>query len=114
MSKPSPTQKTLALLRKNQYQKIAIVERWNPFAKIRQDLFGIIDVLAVKKGVTLGVQCTSDSHVAERVTKLLESDSLVPLLDAGWTVEVHGWQKKNGKWVCRIVNMKERLHEIHH
>ena len=44
----SPTQRTLKRLReKEEYPLVTIVERWNAFAKIRQDLFGIIDILAI-------------------------------------------------------------------
>lgn len=60
----SPTQRSLAVLRERGY--IAqVVERWNPFARIRQDLFGVVDVLAVGNGETIAVQCTSGANVAE-------------------------------------------------
>jgi hypothetical protein len=35
----TPTQRSLAYLRAEGWQ-VAIVERWNPHARIRQDLFG--------------------------------------------------------------------------
>lgn len=55
----SPTQRTIREL-KNQGRKCAIVEKWNAYAGplgIRQDLFGIIDVIALdpQRGV-VGVQ----------------------------------------------------------
>lgn len=88
----SPTQRTLKYLRENGYRAV-VTEKWNPFAKIRQDLFGIVDVLAVKAGETLGVQCTSSSHVAERIKKIADHESTPHLRDAGWRLEVHGWEK---------------------
>ena len=63
----SPTQRSLAHLRALGY-RVAIVERWNPFARIRQDLFGVLDLLAVKDGEILGVQVTSGSNVAARIS----------------------------------------------
>ena len=54
----SYTAKTLALLRKEGYEP-GIVERWNPYARVRQDLFTIIDIVALDDGQTLGVQTTS-------------------------------------------------------
>ena len=66
----TPTQRTLAYLREEGYL-CAIVEKWNPHVKIRQDLFGFIDILAIKKGETLAVQCTS-TGVAARVKKIQE------------------------------------------
>ncbi|WP_428851320.1 hypothetical protein [Imbroritus primus] len=49
----SPTQRTLALLRKEGYTA-EVTEHWNAFAGIRQDLFNVIDVLALGDGEILG------------------------------------------------------------
>lgn len=90
----SPTKRTLALLRKLGY-RVAVVERWNAFAKIRQDLFGFIDVLAIRKdepGV-LGVQATTRANQAARMAKILEAPALVDWICSGNRVEVHGWAK---------------------
>lgn len=88
----SPTERTLKYLRSQGYSAV-VTERWNPFARIRQDLFGIVDVLAVKPGETLGVQCTSNANVASRVTKIADHESTPRLREAGWRLEVHGWTK---------------------
>jgi hypothetical protein len=56
----SPTARSLAHLKALGYQA-KVVEKWNPFAKIRQDLFGA-DILALKPGEpVLVVQATTDS-----------------------------------------------------
>lgn len=88
----SPTERTLKYLRSLGY-RATVTERWNPFAKIRQDLFGIIDVLAVRPGETLGVQCTSNTNVSARVNKIADHESTPKLREAGWRLEVHGWTK---------------------
>jgi hypothetical protein len=100
----SPTQRTLKHLREQGY-RAAIVEHWNSFAKIRQDLFGIIDVLAVGSGETIAVQCTSGTNVSARVAKIANSD-ITPILRAsGWKLIVHGWRKAaNGRWTLREVD----------
>ena len=74
----SPTQRTLKKLRDSgDYPLVAIVERWNAFAKIRQDLFGIIDLLAIdSKGNTVGIQVTSYSNISARVKKMEDSDAI--------------------------------------
>tara|TARA_R110000851_G_scaffold93777_3_gene204164 strand:- start:1102 stop:1413 length:312 start_codon:yes stop_codon:yes gene_type:complete len=74
----SPTQRTLKKLRDSgDYPLVAIVERWNAFAKIRQDLFGIIDLLAIDiKGNTVGIQVTSYSNVSARLKKMEDSDAI--------------------------------------
>lgn len=100
----SPTQRTLAELRKRGYLA-AVTERWNPFAKIRQDLFGIIDVLAVGNGQTVAVQCTSASNLSSRIKKIADSDATKILRDSGWVILAHGWRKNAaGKWVLREVD----------
>lgn len=106
----SPTQKTLAELRKKGYMA-AVVEKWNTHARIRQDLYGIIDVLAVMDKVTLGIQATSGGNVNARVKKALESPTLVNWLSGGTRAfSVWGWQKvgEKGKakhWQYRSVTI---------
>ncbi len=100
----SPTSRTLAELEKQGY-RAAVVERWNPHARVRQDLFGFIDVLAVKEGEVLAVQATSDSNVAARVRKIAEHDNAPYVRSAGIRIEVWGWKKKAGKWVYRVVDL---------
>ncbi len=100
----SPTQLTLKALRKQGY-RAAVVEKWNHHVKIRQDLFGIIDVLAVGNGETVAVQCTTYSNVASRVNKIADSDAIDDIRDAGWKVLVHGWRKPKHRWECREVDV---------
>ena len=100
----SPTQLTLRELRKQGYTA-AVVEKWNPHAHIRQDLFGCIDVLAVGNGETIGVQCTSYKNVSSRVKKMADADAIGDLREAGWTLVVHGWAKVQGRWKCRSINV---------
>lgn len=101
----SPTQRSLKLLRSRGY-RAAVVEKWNPHAKIRQDLFGVVDVLAIKAGETLAVQATSGSNVSKRVTKIAESDAIGDIRAAGWGFHVHGWRKNaKGRWQCREVDV---------
>ena len=101
----TPTQRSLAKLREDGYLA-AVVEKWNPHARIRQDLFGILDLVAIRDGETLGVQTTSASNVAARIRKITESETIAVIRSAGWGIQVHGWKKgKNGRWICRIVDI---------
>lgn len=88
-----PLARSLILLRDRGWQAQS-VEHWNPHARRRQDLFGFIDVLAVKDEITLAVQPTSDANVSARVKKINESPLLEAVLRAGWRVEVWGWSKR--------------------
>jgi hypothetical protein len=106
MAKTSPTQRTLARLKKENYDLVAITERWNPFARIRQDLFGIIDILAIKDGDCVALQITSYSNISSRVRKITESPALPFIRAAGWTILVEGWKKeKNGRYTSKIVDL---------
>ena len=101
----SPTSRTLKALRGEGW-RAAVVERWNPHAKIRHDLFGVVDVLALRGTETLAVQATSSSNVSARVTKIADSDATADIREAGWRFEVWGWRKNSkGRWVCRRVDV---------
>lgn len=97
----SPTQRSLAYLREQGYF-VAIVEHWNPHARIRQDLWGWCDLLAIRKNEVLAVQVTA-SAVSTRIKKIQESQTIAAVRDAGIRVEVHGWRKNSkGRYVMRI------------
>ncbi len=98
----TPTQRSMAHLKAQGY-RVAVVERWNAHARIRQDLFGVVDLLAIKAGETLAVQTTSGSNVAARVKKIADSEAIGDIRAAGWTFHVHGWRKNaQGRWVLRV------------
>ena len=103
----SPTQRTLKRLKDSgDYPLVQVVEHWNSFARIRQDLFGIIDILAIDhKGVVTALQVTSYSNVGARVKKITESPATPHLRTADWVILVEGWHKKNNRWISRIVDL---------
>lgn len=97
-----PTERTLNLLRERGY-RADVVEKWIPQAKRRKDLFGIVDIVAIGGGETLGVQCTSSTNVSHRIAKIEDSEALADLREAGWSIWVVGWRKNaQGRWVSRI------------
>lgn len=109
----TPTALTLRDLRANGWEA-AVVERWNPYARIRQDLFGIIDIIAVKPGCgVMGVQATSDANVSARVNKAKAEPRLKSWLGAGCRFTVVGWKKRNNRWGARWVEfpLKEEAPE---
>lgn len=100
----SPTQLSIRHLRTEGYT-VEIVERWNPHTRTRHDLFGVLDLLALRGAETLGVQTTSNGNVAARVRKIAESQHIAALREAGWTLHVHGWAKKGNRWQLRMVDV---------
>ena len=112
---PSPTQRSLAHAREQGWP-VAIVEHWNMHAKIRQDLWGVIDLLVLDDGQgVLGVQaCAGASHAARmtkvretihgavvepatdraRASALTKAAALKAWLAKGNRIEVWSWSKK--------------------
>ena len=84
---------------------VAIVEYWNPFARRRVDLFGFIDILALKGDETLALQVTSGTNVSARVKKITDHANIAAVRDAGWRVEVWGWRKLKSGWSPKIVDL---------
>lgn len=100
----SPTQRTLKRLREAGYLA-AVVEHWNPFAHIRQDLFGFIDVLAVREGEVLAVQACAGTDAAKRVRKIADHTNIGAVRKAGIRIEVHAWRKlASGRYEVRVID----------
>jgi hypothetical protein len=101
----SPTARALADLRKDG-RIAAIVERWNQWAKVRQDLFGFADILYLTEGSIVALQVTSATNHAARRTKILVEPNALAWLKAGGLIELWSFAKqgprgKVKKWVCR-------------
>jgi hypothetical protein len=120
----SPTQLTLKQLRAEGYTA-RVVERWNHYAGIRQDLFGF-DVLAARSrgyehdgngiitptGGILGVQaCAAASHAA-RKTKLLANVEAAVWLASSGRIEVWSWSTRRSLERTKAGKRSKRL--VHH
>lgn len=93
----SPTQRSLAWLRKAGYE-VAVVERYNPFAHVRNDLFGFCDLLAFRAGMPLMfVQTTSATNSAARRRKILQNSTAKALVQAHHEVVIHAWGKRGAR-----------------
>jgi len=104
-------QRSLKMLREQGYL-CAIVEKYNFFVHIRQDLFGVADILCLKGGKTLAIQTTSDNggNVSAHSKKIKDNPNYKAIKKAGWEIHLHGWGKKGkrGKrklWTCRIIKL---------
>ena len=124
----SPTQRTLRALR-DQGQVCAIVERFNqyagPFGR-REDLFGIIDVLALdpERGV-VGIQCCGSDFKAHKDKILIEKaqethDWLSTKVHCPYcghwssatSLEVWSWRKVKLKRGGKAMRWKAKVEEI--
>lgn len=98
----TPTARSLKYLRDAGYTA-EVVEKFNSFTKRKNDLFGFLDILAIREGEVLGVQTTSAAHVANRIKKIQEHENVSAVRKAGIGIHVHGWRKAaNGRWQIRV------------
>lgn len=109
----SPTERSLKWLRENGYEP-QVVETFNHFNKKRKDLYGGIDILAINKTETLGVQTTSGTNLRARVKKLIAEPKIrLWLQGPGRTIQVHGWRKlkprgQRAYWSGKAIQIKMR------
>lgn len=90
----TPTQKSLEFYRKQLYT-CQVVEHFNSFARKRIDLFGFIDIVAIKEGETgvLGIQTTSKNNMNARILKIKREPIAKVWLLAGNKILVDGWER---------------------
>jgi len=111
----SPTQRSRKQLEGIGYH-VEKVEYYNTFSHRTHDLWGFIDLLAIKKGEVLAVQVTGGmNNKPSHIKKMNESELLSLVKSAGIKIELHTWRQlivgkfKNGNpkrgWVNDIVKL---------
>ena len=89
----SPTARTLKRLREEGW-RAQVVERFNRFANVRQDLFGVIDVVAINDLETVGVQACAAASLSARFEKIRNSeDAKLWCAGPNRRLEIHAWRK---------------------
>ena len=84
---------------------VEVVEKWNSFTRTRKDLWGWADLLAIRRGEVLAVQVTA-TGVSSRIKKIMDSETIGRVREAGIRIEVHGHRKNSkGKYVMRVVDI---------
>lgn len=108
----SPTQRSLAKLRKDGWPLVQVVEQWVPGANIRRDLWQFIDVICLRRDSLLAVQTTTGSNLQARMDKIALLPSVVHWLDTKTDrrLFLHGWSKRGARgkrklWTCREVEV---------
>lgn len=104
--KRSPSALTAEMLQKDGWL-VWTVERWIPGARIRVDLFGFLDQIAIRDGEVIGLQPTSWTNVPARVKKIADAEHVGEVRKLGWTLWVIGWKwdPKSREWKHRIVDV---------
>lgn len=104
-SSVSPTQRSLKLCRKAGWVAQS-VERWNPFARVRQDLHGFVDIHCLTGTQIVGIQATSRDNVSSRLHKIEAEPRAKMWLQSGARLLIHGWAKMaSGKFECREIEV---------
>lgn len=104
----SPTQRSIAHAKKLGFQ-VAVVEHYNPWARVHQDLFGFGDLLCMKHGEPLLlVQTTTTSNMRSRIVKIAALQASETWVSTGNKIAVWGWAKRGkGKrktWTLKAMN----------
>jgi hypothetical protein len=114
----SPTARSLKRLRELGYL-CQVTEHWNQWARIRQDLFGFIDILAIRDGEILAIQACTRSDISTRVTKVANHENVGQVRKAGIRIEVgmghhRSWREKMGAENHRLQLMQLGLDTRNH
>ena len=106
----TPTQRTLQYLR-DQGIPAQVVEKWVTFAStpgkprrapgVRRDLFGLWDIVALRAGRIVGIQCCAMSGRASHYGKLMESPYLAAWM-AGGEGELWAWRRLKPRGIKRV------------
>lgn len=102
----SPTQRSIAELKRLGYA-VATLERWNQWARRRQDVFGA-DLLGLpmESGPALAVQCSTGSHHSARRKKLHDEGYAALWKNGRVQVEVWSWRKQGARGKRKVWTLR--------
>lgn len=107
----SPTSRTKKLAESQGYT-VAIVEKWNQWAKVRQDLFGFGDLLCMKPyEPLLLIQATTMDHFAHRLTKIQHTALSQHWLSTGNRLEIWSWATRGERGKRKLWTVKVHVCE---
>lgn len=101
----SPTSKTLAECKKRGWTAGIVERRLTRF--VMQDFLGCIDIIAITPGGIVGIQATSGSNHAARVSKSRAEPRLAAWLGAGCTFAVWSWAKRGPRGKRKLWALRE-------
>ena len=81
------------------------VEKYNAFTKKKNDLWGFIDFLAIKKNTILAVQVTSKGNMSSRRHKMTDHENIGKVREAGIRIELWGFYKEGNRWKVKIEDL---------
>lgn len=92
----------------------AKAEHWNAFARIRQDLFGFIDIVAlpltdpmVERRI-IAIQVVN-THIIEHIEKIRANEAAMGWLTSNGRIVIHNWKQRSKnkvkRWHCEIIEV---------
>ena len=69
------------------------VEKYNTFSRKKNDLWGFIDFLAIRRDEVLAIQVTSKSNMSARRKKMTEHENIGKVREAGIRIEIYDLKK---------------------
>lgn len=90
------------------------MEKFNPWAGVRVDLFGFIDIVVLDDQFgLLAVQATSTDNAPSRVRKIVVDckEAAVDWLSSGNRIEVWGWAKRGAQGTRKTWTLKRYILE---
>jgi len=112
MSRPSPTARTIKMLREAGHLADN-VERRIPHTNITKDLFGFMDVIAIEGASVVGIQCTTMSHHANRREKAKALPALRRWLATGAKFEVWSWRPRTEYYKDGVQKHNARIEQLY-
>jgi len=109
MANITPVQRTLKYFRSKGWV-CEKVERWNPYAGKRQDVFGFIDVMAILPECICGIQACGQAFSAHD-KKIRASGKARKWVEAGQKVILCGWRKVKKKRGGKMYIWRPRIKE---
>jgi hypothetical protein len=106
----SPTQRSLAYLRKLGYlaekveQRLPIPDRF-----VTRDLFNFIDLIAIDGKRIIGVQTTTMANASKHRTKIAEQKAFQVWKDSGGVVLLHLWRKMGARGERKLWKVEEEV-----
>lgn len=114
------TKRSMDYLRKQGYsvwiveQTVRMPDRSKPgqWTMFKRDCFNMFDILAIGHGDIIGIQTTTRSNQAARISKIRENEYALKWAKAGGKIVVHGWKKMahSNKW--EVCETQPRIDEL--
>jgi hypothetical protein len=106
MAGTSPTARTLAECRRRGWPA-QVVEQTIPRTFIKRDLFGFIDIVALTPDGLLGIQATSGTNHAARITKARQQPHFAAWLRSGARFAVWSWSRRGDRGKRKLWTLRE-------